>query len=143
MKEIEALQATRYLEKDELQSHLEGVEYIMMAQPSLRDDSPAPVHFTIFLNTQEALPNEVITPVFEKFCKQYNIFDVIDLISGIGVVAFSVTQQKTPMPMHLFKQEEMKEMPNTKMYIFDFEADATEFKEAKDGLTGWTYSYSE
>ena len=143
MQNIEALQTEKYLDKSEIEAHLQGVEYIVMAQPSIRDDSPAPIHFTIFLNTPEVLPDEVITPVFEKFCTQYEISDVIDLISGLGVVAFSVTQQNTPMPLHLFKQDEMKSMPNTKMYIYDFEADAAQFKEAKDGLTGWSYSYTE
>jgi hypothetical protein len=142
MQNIETLQSQRYLEKNEIQAHLEGVEYIIMAQPSIRDDSPAPIHFTIFLNTPDELPQEVQEPVLNKFCQQYEIFERIDLLSGIGEVAFAVTQQNTPMPMHLFKADEMAAMPHTKMYIFDFEANATHFNEAKDGLTGWSYSYS-
>ncbi len=142
MKKIEPLQSSRYLEKNEIESHLEGVEYIIMAQPSVRDDSPAPIQFTIFLNTSEVLPQEIKDAVFKKFCKQYEIFNVIDLLAGIGVVGFALTQQDTPMPMHLFKQEEMASMSTTKMYIFDFEADSKQFKEVKDGLSGWSYSYN-
>ncbi len=142
MQKIEALASQRHLEKNEIEAHLEGVEYIIMAQPSVRDDLPAPIQFTIFLNTTEVLPQEIKNAVFKKFCKQYEIFNVIDLLAGIGVVGFTLTQQETPMPLHLFKQEEMSSMATRKMYIFDFEADSKQFKEVKDGLTGWSYSYS-
>ena len=141
MQTNESLKAKRYLDPDEIKTHLDGVEYIIMAQPSVRDDSPAPIHFTIFLNIQEALPVEIKDAVLDKFCTQYEIFDIIDLLSGVDIVAFSITQQKTPMPMHLYKAEDRANIPNTNMYIFDFEADAKQFKEAKEGLTGWSYSY--
>ena len=138
----EPIQAKQYLEPQEIQEHLDNVEYIIMAQPSVRDSSPAPIHFTIFLNTQEPLPEGVKEAVFDKFCEQYEIFDVIDLLQGLDNIAFSLTQQETPMPMHLFKAQDKMSIPNTLMYIFDFEANAKGFEETKKGLTGWSYSYN-
>ncbi len=137
-----AIKASRHLSLEEIHNHLEGVEYIIMAQPSVRDDSPAPIHFTIFLNTPQMLPEEVKDAVFEKFCSQYGIVNVIDRISGVDAVAFAETEHETLMPMHLYKKDDRK-IPHVPMYIFDFEADADQFKEVRDeGLTGWSYSYA-
>ncbi len=137
-----AIKASRHLSLDEIHANLDGVEYIIMAQPSVRDDSAAPIHFTIFLNTPQMLPEEVKDAVFAKFCSQYGIVDVIDLMAGVDAVAFAETGHDTPMPMHLYKRDDRK-LPHVPMYIFDFEADAEQFKEVRDeGLTGWSYSYT-
>ncbi|RUM66926.1 MAG: hypothetical protein DSZ03_00430 [Sulfurimonas sp.] len=142
MQTQKAIQVEQHLDLNEIEHHLKGVEYSILAQPSVRDDSPASIHFTIFLNTQEPLPDEVKDAVFEKFCSQYGIRNVIDLIAGIDTVAFAKTGHDTPMPMHLYKKEHQK-IANIPMYIFDFEADADQFNEVRNkGLTGWSYSYA-
>ena len=142
MQNNQAIQAKRHLSHHEIEEHLKHVEYIIMAQPSVRDDSPASIHFTIFLNTPKLLPEAVKEAVFEKFCSQYGIVNVIDRVSGIDAVAFAQTEHDTFMPMHLFKKAD-RNIPHVPMYIFDFEADADQFQEVRDkGLTGWSYSYT-
>jgi len=141
--EHQSLNTKRHLSPPEIQAHLEGVEYIIMAAPATRNDRKAPIHFTIFLNTTERLPEEVQTTVLEKFAKQYKITNIEDLFSQLDGVAFSMTTQDTPMPLHLFKQEDKRALPHTIMHIIDFEGDSNEFKEAKEqDLTGWSYSYN-
>ncbi len=138
-----SLNTKRHLSPGEIQTHLEGVEYIIMAAPATRNDRKAPIHFTIFLNTTDRLPEEVQTAVLEKFAEQYSITEIHDLFSQLDAVAFSMTTQDTPMPLHLFKAEDKRALPHGTMYIMDFEGDSDEFKEAKEqDLTGWSYSYN-
>ena len=142
MQKHEALKTQRYFDKAEIAAHLEGVEYIIMAAPTTRDNALAPIHFTIFLNTAESLPAEIQQAVLEKFAKQYKLFNISDVFSQVDAVAFAVTNQETPMPMHLYKESDKKELPHGFMHIIDFEADSEDFKEAKTGSTGWSYSYN-
>ena len=142
--EHKSLNTKRHLSPPEIQAHLKGVEYIIMAAPATRSDKKAPIHFTIFLNTTDRLPEEIQTDVLEKFAEQYKITDIHDLFSQLDAVAFSLTTQETPMPLHLFKQEDKKALPHGTMHIMDFEGDSTEFNEAKEqDLTGWSYSYND
>ena len=140
-KTIKALQAEKYLSLKEIESHLDGVEYIIMAAPTTRDNPRTPIHFTIFLNTQDTLPTEVQHAVLDKFADQYKITNIYDVFSQLDAVAFVETNLDSTMPMHLFKSEDQAELEHTTMHIIDFEADAEGFGEVKAGSTGWSYSY--
>ncbi len=140
--EHKALKTRRHLTPEEIAAHLEGVEYIIMAAPSVRDDAKGPIHFTVFLNTPDPLPPEVVEPVLEKFAHQYGIRNIEELLAQPDAVAFAETAQETPMPLHLFTPEDKMRIPHTKMFVLDFEADSDNFPEVKEQqLTGWTYAY--
>ena len=136
------IKTNRYFDPSEIDAHLFGVEYIMMAAPSPDQFKDSPIHFTIFLNTKEALPAEAEKAVFEKFCEQYNITATAEYFGGVAAVGFAQTQQETPMPMFLVKEEDRRSIPHTAMFVMDFLGDSTDFKEPKEGLTGWSYSYA-
>lgn len=139
----QTLKAESHLTPHEIAAHLEGVEYIIMAAPSTREGAKGPIHFTIFLNTADPLPAEVVPAVLEKFAAQYGIVNICELFSQTDRVAFARTSQSTPMPLHLFTPEEKRQMPSTTMYVMDFEADSEDFPEVKEKqLTGWTYAYN-
>ncbi len=140
-KTIKALQAEKYLTKDEIATHLDGVEYIIMAAPTTRDNPRTPIHFTIFLNTSDELPHDIQEAIIGKFIQQYKMTNIVDLFSKLDAVAFAETNLDSVMPMHLFKAEDKTELENTTMHIIDFEADAEGFGEVKAGSTGWSYSY--
>jgi hypothetical protein len=142
MQKKEALKTQRYFDKPEIDAHLFGVEYIIMAAPSTRENAKAPIHFTIFLNTQEVLPPNIQEAVLKKFAAQYNITEIHDVFSQLDSVAFAQTSQETPMPLHLFKEEDKRALPHTIMHVIDFEGDSPDFKEPKEGMTGWSYSYN-
>jgi len=138
----EPLTTQRHLTPDEITTHLDSVEYIIMAAPTTRDNAKAPIHITLFLNTTDELPMEIQQAVLEKFAEQYKLTNIQDVFSHIDAVAFAVTNQETYMPMHLFKDEDKKALDHTLMHIIDFEADSVDFNEAKEGSTGWSYSYN-
>jgi len=138
---IKALQAENYLTTAEIKNHLEGVEYIIMAAPTTRDNPNTPIHFTIFLNTQDELPTDIQHAILDKFADQYKITNIYDVFSQLDAVAFAETNLDSIMPMHLFKDETKEELEHIMMHIIDFEADAEGFGEVKAGSTGWSYSY--
>ncbi len=140
-KTIKALQAEKYLSKDEIAAHLDGVEYIIMAAPTTRDNPRTPIHFTIFLNTSDEIPHDIQEAIIGKFVQQYKMTNLVDVFSKLDAVAFAETNLDSVMPMHLFKDEDKTELENTTMHIIDFEADAEGFGEVKAGSTGWSYSY--
>ena len=140
-KTIKALQAEKYLTKEEIAAHLNGVEYIIMAAPTTRDNPRTPIHFTIFLNTSDELPHDIQEAIIGKFVQQYKMTNIVDLFSKLDAVAFAETNLDSIMPMHLFKDEDKTELENTTMHIIDFEANAEGFGEVKAGSTGWSYSY--
>ena len=140
-KTIKALQAEKYLSKPEIDAHLDGVEYIIMAAPTTRDNPRTPIHFTIFLNTTDELPHEIQEAILGKFAQQYKMTNIVDVFSQLDAVAFAETNLDSVMPMHLFKDETKKELDHTIMHVIDFEADAEGFGEVKAGSTGWSYSY--
>lgn len=144
MQEYKALETQRYYEPAEIEQHLDGVEYIIMAAPAPDVFKESPIHFTIFLNTQENLPEAIKTAVFEKFCADYNISNTAEVASALEPVAFAKTHQKTPMPMFLVKPEDRASIPHTTMHVIDFLGDSPDFHETKvKQLTGWSYSYND
>lgn len=137
------LKTEKWLSKEEIEKNLEGVEYIVMAAPTLAQDVSTPIHFTIYLNTQEALPEDIANKVFNKFAKEYKITKVTDMYNGLGAVAFSLNGKETAMPMFLMNEDSKKNLEYINMHIFDFEGNAEGFKECKtESKTGWTYSYN-
>lgn len=142
MQEVKPLKVHSYLAPSEIQTHLQGVEFIIMAAPSLMAPPALPIHFTIFLNTAEPIPEEIKPHIIEKFCREHGITATSDLIFEPGRVAFAMTAQETPMPRHLLDPAEANTIPWAALQIIDFLGDSTGFKEAKDGLSGWSYSYN-
>lgn len=142
MQEVKPLTINSYLSLSEIQKQLEGVEFIIMAAPSLVPPPALPIHFTIILNTAEPIPDEIKPRIVDKFCQEHGITATSDLIFEPGRVAFAMTAQEAPMPRHLFDPAEANTIPWVALQIIDFLGDAEGFKEAKDGLSGWSYSYN-
>jgi len=139
--QAQSIKTEKYLSKDEIQKHLQNVEYILMAAPAPQHFKNTPIHFTIFLNTQE-LPKEIQEVVLNKFLKENSIKEPHELMSHPMPVGFAISSQETPMPMLLVKKEDQISIPSSIMYVMDFLADSDKFNEAKEkDLTGWSYSY--
>lgn len=144
MLQHEDVLAKRYFEPAEIEAHLLGVEYVIMAAPAPDVFKETPIHFTIFLNTRDVLPEEIKTAVLEKFCSQYNITATAEVLSSLQAVAFAKTSQESPMPVFLVKPEDRMALPHTTMHVIDFLGDSPDFKETKEqNLTGWSYSYND
>lgn len=141
MQNYDMLKTNEFFNKAGIDAHLEGVEYIIMAAPTVLDNARLPIHFTIFLNTTDILPEEIKEAILKKFCEQYNITAVDNVESKLASVAFAKTNQDTPMPMYLVKQDDRDALEHTTMHVIDFLGDSPEFKEPKEGATGWSYSY--
>jgi hypothetical protein len=141
--ETKTIKTQYYLTPNEIKKHLEKVEYIIMAAPAPEHFAKTPLHFTIFLNTQEQLPQDIQEAVLEKFLQENSIGKPAELMSQIMPVGFAVSQnQETPMPMLLVKPEDQRSIPYAVMYVMDFLADSNNFNEAKEKqLTGWSYTY--
>jgi hypothetical protein len=141
--EAKAIQSLKYLDRDEIKKHLQNVEYIIMAASAPKQFPDTPIHFTIFLNTDENLPKDIQEQVLQKFLKDEGIGKPAELLSQVMPVGFSMSNQETYMPMLLVKREDMASIPHTPMFVMDFLADSENFMEAKiHALTGWTYSYN-
>ncbi len=138
-----AIKTEQYLSTQDIQKHLQNVEYIIMATPAPEHFKETPIHFTIFLNTQEALPKEIAHAVLEKFLDENKITQPAELMSQLMPVGFAINSaQDTPMPMLLVKPEDQRSIPSMVMYVMDFLADSNNFDEAKvKDLTGWSYVY--
>lgn len=134
----------KWLNREEIDKNLKDVEFIVMAGPTLAQDPTTPIHFTIYLNTQETLPDEIVEQVFNKFVSDYKIIKVSDMVNGLHPVAFSLNDRDTAMPMFLMGESaSVAEVEYTNMYIYDFEGNADGFDECKkEAKTGWTYSYN-
>jgi len=137
------IKTEQYLSKNEIAKHLEKVEYILMATPAPEHFKETPIHFTIFLNTDEQLPKDIQDAVLEKFLDENSIETPAELMSQLMPVGFSTSkEQESPMPMLLVKPEDQRTIPYAVMHVMDFLADSTAFDEAKKkNLTGWSYSY--
>ena len=144
MQNQEMLKTQKWLSVEEINDNLKGVEFILMAAPTMDNDASTPIHFTLYLNTQELLPDEIVSKVFDKFCDDYKITKVRDMINGLLPVAFALNDRDTAMPLlFLGGRENESEHEYIHLYVFDFEGNAKEFKEGKtESKTGWTYSYS-
>ena len=139
-----AINTDKYFTLDEIQKHLQNVEYIIMAAPAPEHFKDTPIHFTIFLNTDDKLPQDIKDAILDKFLDENSIKNPRELISQLMPVGFSMSAQDTPMPLLLVKPEDQKSIPYSVMHVMDFLADSEKFFEAKnEKLTGWTYSYNE
>jgi len=137
------IQTDKYFSIDEIQKHLKNVEYIIMADPSPAHFKDTPLHFTIFLNTQEKFPQEIKDAILKKFLTENSITNPIEVMSQLMPVGFSMANQDTPMPLLLVKPEDQRSIPYVPMHVIDFLADSEKFFEAKvEKLTGWSYSYN-
>ena len=141
--DTKTIKTQHYLNPKEIQEHLKNVEYIIMAAPAPEHFKETPIHFTIFLNTDEKLPKEIQDAVLEKFLAENKISKPAELMSQLMPVGFAISSaQDTPMPMLLVKPEDQKSIPYAVMHVMDFLADSDNFDEAKvKSLTGWSYSY--
>ena len=139
-----AIVTDKYFDTIEIQNHLKNVEYIIMAAPAPEQFKETPIQFTIFLNTQEKLPQDIQEAVFTKFLEENGITNPDKIMSQLMPVGFSMSQQDTAMPLLLIKREDQGSIPNIPMHVYDFLADSDNFFEAKqEKLTGWSYSYNE
>jgi len=141
MQEMQPLKVNSYLSAGEIKTLLENVEYILMATPSMMVDE-LPIHFTIILNTSDIIPDEVKPLILEKFSRELGISATSHVLSNRERIAFAMTTQDTPMPKHIVDDAEANSIPWTLLHIIDFLGDSDGFKEAKDGLSGWSYSYN-
>ena len=138
-----AIVTNTYFDTIEISNHLKNVEYIIMAAPAPSNFKETPIQFTIFLNTEERLPQDVQEAVFGKFLQENGIENPAQIMSKLMPVGFSMSQQETPMPLLLVKNEDQNSIPHTFMHVYDFLADSENFFEAKnEKLTGWSYSYN-
>lgn len=142
MQTIQPLSIKSYLSFGEIESLLEGVEFIFMAAPSLINDPELPIHFTIVLNTSDPIPEAIKPMILEKFCSEHAITRTSHLLSNLERVAFALAGQETPMPRHLIDDADARSIPWKLLHIIDFLGDAEGFSEVKNGLTGWSYSYN-
>lgn len=142
--EAKSIKVDKYLDRFEIQEHLKNVEFVIMVTPAPEKYRTTPLHFTIFLNTQEELPSDVKQPVLDKFCSDYQITNPSEVLSQLMPVGFAISNaQDTPMPMLLMKEQERSSIPHLPMHVIDFLGDSDQFMEAKiNSLTGWSYSYN-
>lgn len=142
MAEIKPLSVNTYLSHNEIQTLLENVDFIVMASPSLQSERDPSLHFTFILNTAELIPDAIKSQLLEKFCFDYNITDVKHVLNNRERIAFAMTAQETPMPHHLVDDAQANTIPWSLLHIIDFLGESEDFQEAKDGLSGWSYSYN-
>jgi hypothetical protein len=141
--QAKSIKTEKYLSPEEIEKHLQNVEYIIMAAPAPEHFKDTPIHFTIFLNTAQQIPQDIQEAILEKFREEHGIKEPAELMSQLMPVGFAISNaQDTPMPMLLVKPEDQRSIPNVPMHVMDFLADSENFDEAKkDSLTGWSYSY--
>jgi len=141
--EAKAINTDTYLAQKDISKHLDNVEYIIMAASAPEHFKNTPLHFTIFLNTSEELPQEIKTAVLNKFLEENSITNPIEVMSQLMPVGFGLSTQDTPMPLLLVKPEDQRSIPYEVMHVMDFLADSDNFFEAKTHkLTGWSYKYN-
>lgn len=142
--EAKAIKTDHYFSIDQVEKHLENVEYIIMAAPAPTQFKETPIHFSIFLNTDEKLPQDIKDAILDKFLDEQGITNPQELMSQLMPVGFSMSAQETPMPLLLVKPEDQHSIPYAVMHVMDFLADSDNYEEVKlHSLTGWSYSYNE
>ena len=138
----QAIKTLHYLAPKEIEKLLEKVEYIIMAAPAPDHFAQTPIHFTIFLNTPEELPDHIKEAVLEKFLFEHKITNPQHVMSRLAPVGFAATKHDTPMPMLLVKPQDIHSIPHVFLHVIDFLAASEDFNEVtKEGLTGWSYVY--
>lgn len=141
--EAKAIKTDKYFDKTEIQEHLNNVEYIIMAAPAPTHFKNSPIHFTIFLNTNERFSQDIKDAILDKFMDENSIKNPIEIMSQPMPVGFSISLQDTPMPLLLVKAQDQAEIPHAIMHVIDFLADSDSYIQAKiHQLTGWSYSYN-
>ena len=142
MQNKEALKVLNYYTKDEIKNLLKNVQYIIMATPAPNNFKDTPIHFTIFLNTNEELPAEIKDAVFEKFLKEHSITKTNHIFNQLAPVGFAKTSKQTPMPLFLVEPKDIRSIEHIYLHVIDFLGDSENFDEVKkDSLTGWSYVY--
>ncbi|PHQ65149.1 MAG: hypothetical protein COB99_05600 [Sulfurimonas sp.] len=142
--QAKAIVTDTYLDSIEIEKHLKNVEYIIMAADAPKHFTETPIHFTIFLNTNDKLPKDIQDAILDKFLEEEGITAPAELMSQIMPVGFGKSAQDTPMPLLLVKPEDQRTIAHAVMFVMDFLADSENFNEAKhDALTGWSYSYNQ
>jgi hypothetical protein len=101
-----------------------------------------PLHFTVILNTSDAIPQNIKEQLLEKFCAELGITQTSDILNNRERIAFALTTQDTPMPHHIVDDVQAATIPWKLLHIIDFLGESDAFQEAKDGLSGWSYSYN-
>ena len=140
MQEHKAIKTERYLNTDEIGTLLEDIEFIVMAAPAPDHFKETPIHITIFLNTQEPLPEGIKEQVFAKMCEEYGIKKSAEVMSQMMPVGFAQSVHDTPMPMLLVKPQDQATIPFMPLHVIDFLALSDQFDEVlSKGLTGWSY----
>ena len=129
------LKNERWLDPIEIKENLKGIQYIIMATPSENESDPT-IRFTLFLNTRDAVPDTIVAQVVEKFATDNGIDGAAILEHGLLDVAFSLTGRETPMPLALY---EKVDAASAVMHVVEFTGTSRNFKESKEGLTGWSY----
>lgn len=138
-----AIQTDTYFSIEEIQKHLKGVEYIIMATPAPEVFKDTPIQFTIFLNTQDEFSQDIKDAILDKFLDENKIINPKEVMSQLMPVGFSASGQDTPMPLLLVTSQDQQSIPYEVMHVIDFLADSENFYEAKnEKLTGWSYSYN-
>lgn len=139
-----AINTDNYLEVVDIKKHLQNVEYIIMADAAPKHFKETPIHFTIFLNTDERFPKDIQDAILDKFLDDNNISKPSELMSQIMPVGFSSSKaQDTLMPLLLINPKDQQSIPHTLMFVMDFLADSDNYDEVKnDSLTGWSYRYN-
>ncbi|MDY0117709.1 MAG: hypothetical protein RBR59_09045 [Sulfurimonadaceae bacterium] len=141
--EYKAIQTNEYLTSIEIEDYLFNVEFIILAAPAPDKFTDTPIHFTLFLNTDAALPKEIEEAVLSKFLADHSISRPKELLARLMPVGFAKTTQDTFMPMLLIKPEDRGTIPHVPLFVYDFLADSDMFLEVKEkSLTGWSYSYT-
>ena len=140
---IKAITTDKYFSTQEIQKHLQNVEYIIMAAPAPQHFKDTPIQFSIFLNTQDKFSTDIKEAILDKFLDENKITNPTQVMSQLMPVGFSMSSQDTPMPLLLIKPQDQKTIPYAIMHVIDFLADSDNFSQAKDNsLTGWSYSYN-
>jgi len=141
---MQPIKTTHYLSKQEIIQNLHKVQYIIMATPSPNSFADSPIHFSIFLNTQDELPADIKEQVFQKFLQDYNITNPQHVMSQLAPVGFATTKQETAMPMLLIQPQDIHSIPHIFLHVIDFLAQSKAYEEVtQTSLTGWSYIYEE
>ena len=142
--EAKAIKTDTYYSIQDIEKNLQNVEYILMATPAPSHFKETPIHFTIFLNTSEELPQEIKGAVLDKFVEDNAITNPQEVMSQLMPVGFSMSAQDTAMPILLVKPEDQRSIPFVPMHVMDFLGDSSNYEEVKlHSLTGWSYAYNE
>lgn len=140
MKQHPSIKIKSYLTHEMIRQNLKEVSYIIMVAPAVKASEKTPLHVSIFLNTDEQLPKEIQNSIFDKFCKDYKLFDTAQILSQIMPVGFADTGHEKAMPMLLIKSQDKASIPHIPMFVIDFLADSKDFDDTKTkDLTGWSY----